>query len=298
MTSLVTELQREALDRSVRAADLLRKALVVARKLRIKEIQTWLKSELNGYSNVEEIPEYRSVHGEIKAFNPYNGIWMPIAFPESMADLHRSLTRRKCGQSVAELEDLLKTKSGILTMPFSSEVTARLINMMPIKDFQPVLVVSGAKLRGILDASRTTVLEWALQLEEQGITGEGFSFSKDERTTASGVVFNIGSMSHSQIQGATSRSTQMSRDSEINVDAVRSLAEELKSSLSKLNLESVKREELNQEIATLKAQTGSPKPKSAILRESLLSIRKILEGAAGSAFATEILSKLGTLVEG
>ena len=82
MTSLVTELQREALDRSVPAADLLRKALVAARKLKIEGIQSWLKSELNGYSNSEEIPEYRSVHGEIKALNPYNGLWMPIMFPD------------------------------------------------------------------------------------------------------------------------------------------------------------------------------------------------------------------------
>ena len=218
MTSLVTELQREALDKSVEVADLLRKALVVARKLRIEEIQTWLKSELNGYSNVEEIPEYRSVHGEVKAFNPYNGMWMPIVFAESTADLHRSLISRKCAQSVAELEDLLEDKSGMLIMPYPSGVTARLTNALDL-DSPPVLIISGAKLRGILDATRTTVLEWALQLEEQGITGEGFSFSKEEQTAASGVVFNIGSMSHSQIQGGTSRSTQMFRVSEIDIDA-------------------------------------------------------------------------------
>ena len=76
--SLVTEVQREALDRSVPAVDLLRKAFVAARKLKIEGIQSWLKSELNGYSNSEEIPEYRAVHGEIKAFNPYNGMWVPI----------------------------------------------------------------------------------------------------------------------------------------------------------------------------------------------------------------------------
>ena len=294
MTSLVTELQREALDKSVEVADLLRKALVVARKLRIEEIQTWLKSELNGYSNVEEIPEYRSVHGEVKAFNPYNGMWMPIVFAESTADLHRSLISRKCAQSVAELEDLLEDKSGMLIMPYPSGVTARLTNALDL-DSPPVLIISGAKLRGILDATRTTVLEWALQLEEQGITGEGFSFSKEEQTAASGVVFNIGSMSHSQIQGGTSRSTQMFRVSEIDIDAVRSLAKELESLLSNLNLGGTEREELNQEIATLKAQIGSPKPKSAILRESLLSIRKILEGATGSALATGILSRLDAL---
>ena len=295
MTSLVAELQREALDKSVRTADLLRKALVVARKLKIEDIQPWVKSELNGYSEHQEIPEYRSVHGEIKAFNPYNGMWLPIMFPESAANLHRSLTSRKCAQSVAEIEDLLENKSGMLIMPYPSEMTARLTNAIDL-DSPPVLLVSGAKLRGILDATRTSILDWALQLEEQGITGEGFPFSKEEQTAASAVVFNIGSMSHSQVQGGTSRSTQVSQVSEIDVDAVRSVVKELDSSVSKLNLGGMEREELNQEIATLEAQLGSPKPKAAILRESLLSIRNILEGATGSALASGILTRLGTLL--
>ena len=143
VTSLVTELQREALDRSVPAADLLRKALVAARKLKIEGIQSWLKSELNGYSNSEEIPEYRSVHGEIKALNPYNGLWMPIMFPESMAKVYRSLSNRKCGQSVAELEDLLTTEFDTLTMPYAFELTARLTKLIDL-DSPPVLVVSAA----------------------------------------------------------------------------------------------------------------------------------------------------------
>ena len=295
MTSLVTELQREALDRSVPAADLLRKALVAARKLKIEGIQSWLKSELNGYSNSEEIPEYRSVHGEIKALNPYNGLWMPIMFPESMAKVYRSLSNRKCGQSVAELEDLLTTEFDTLTMPYAFELTARLTKLIDL-DSPPVLVVSAAKMRAILDATRTAVLEWALQLEEQGVTDEGFLFSKEDQTAAAGVVFNIGSMSNSQIQGGTSGSTQAFEVSEIDLDEMRSLVKDIHASVSSLNLGPPERDELTQEIATLKAQLGSPKPKSAILRESSRSVRNILEGATGSALATGILIRLGTLI--
>ena len=295
MTSLVNQLQREALEQSVRTSDLLRKALVAARKLKIQDIQPWLKSELNGYTNSEEIPEYRSVHGEIKTFNPYNGLWMPIMFSESLASLHRSLINRKCGQSVAELEDLLASASGMLTMPYPTKVSARITNAIDL-DSPPVLVVSAAKLRGILDTTRTAVLEWALQLEEQGVTGDGFTFSEEEQTAATGVVFNIGSMSHSQIQGGTSQSTQTLQHSEIDLDAMRSLVDELHSSLSNLNLPPDEHEEIRHEVATLEAQLGSPKPKSAIIRESCRSIRNILEGASASALATGILTRLGTLL--
>ena len=218
-----------------------------------------------------------------------------MMFAESMGDIHRTLTNRMCGQSVAELEDLLKNRSGMLIMPYPSEMAARLTNAIDL-DSPPVLVISAAKLGGILDSTRTAVLEWALELEEQGVTGEGFSFSKKEQTAAAGVVFNIGSMSHSQIQGATTGSTQTFELSEIDHDAVRSLISELHAALPKLRLGGAEHEELTHEIETLKAQLGSPKPKSAILRESLRSIRNVLEGAATGALTSEILTRFGTVL--
>ena len=295
MTSLVNELQREALDRSVRTADLLRKALVVARKLGREDIQPWLNSELNGYLDTADIPQYRSVIGEIKSYNPYNGIWMPIMFPESLAELHRSLTNRKCAQAVSELEDLLTSERDLLTMPYSAQVSARLTKMIDVVS-PPVMVISASKLRGILDTTRTTVLEWALQLEEQGVTGEGFSFSNEEHTAARSVVFNIGSMSHSQIQGGTIGSTQVFEHSEDELHDIRELIKELNASVSKLGLERDIIEELRRDIATLEAQLDSPKPKLTIIHESFRSIRNIVEGAAGSAVTTGMLSRLGSLL--
>ncbi|EFU43921.1 hypothetical protein PVOR_01910 [Paenibacillus vortex V453] len=55
MTSLVVELQRDALDSKVSIADLIKKAYVVARKLNIPDFQNWLQNEMNrvhwrGYS--------------------------------------------------------------------------------------------------------------------------------------------------------------------------------------------------------------------------------------------------------
>ena len=48
MDSLVLELQRECLAPGVSVTDLLRKALVVARKLGVKDLQSWIENELNG----------------------------------------------------------------------------------------------------------------------------------------------------------------------------------------------------------------------------------------------------------
>ncbi len=57
MKPIVLELQKDSLDQNVRVPDLLRKALVVAKKLKITEFEKWINNELNGYSESDEIPK-------------------------------------------------------------------------------------------------------------------------------------------------------------------------------------------------------------------------------------------------
>ena len=64
MGGIVIELQRDALDDKITIESLIRKAYFVAKKLKLKEFEEWLNQEQNGYKR--NIPEYRSVGGEIK----------------------------------------------------------------------------------------------------------------------------------------------------------------------------------------------------------------------------------------
>lgn len=113
MLGLVLELRRDAIDRSTSVADLLRKALVVARKLALDEFARWIDLELNGYGEdyVGGMPPHRVQSGETRAWNPYHG-WLPIFFPEEAAELAERLRRRPCGQSIAELESLISSQTG------------------------------------------------------------------------------------------------------------------------------------------------------------------------------------------
>ncbi len=81
VTSIVLELQRDALNREVPISDLLRKAFVVAKKLKITEFENWVTHELNGYENAEDIPKYRQVNGKVQVWNLYHG-WQPVIFQD------------------------------------------------------------------------------------------------------------------------------------------------------------------------------------------------------------------------
>lgn len=78
MAKIVIELQHEALKSNFDIMNLLRKAYLVARKLKLQEFEDWINNELNGYKDLEKIPDYRLLRGEIKAWNPYRGYLMGL----------------------------------------------------------------------------------------------------------------------------------------------------------------------------------------------------------------------------
>ena len=67
MKSLVLELQREAMNPNSSMSDVLRKAMVVATKLKVQDLKAWVETELKGYIKDQEIPSYRKVNGTLKA---------------------------------------------------------------------------------------------------------------------------------------------------------------------------------------------------------------------------------------
>lgn len=285
MTSLVLELQRDSLDNSVSTSTLLRKALVVAKKLKISDIEHWINSELNGYEPETEAPSYRTIHGQIKVFNPYNG-WIPLHF--SNPDQAEALSQRVIKQSIVELENIVNSSSGgscYIRYPKSIEI--HLMKSMEIA-FEPALMVSATRVRGMVDRVRNIILDWSLKLEENGVLGEGMTFTSNEKEKAESVVNNyniknvIGSMNDSQIQQDSDNSNQAYTKS-IDLNQVRKIIDEIVNRAKDLKLNGEAEIELKTEIECISSQLNSPKPKIEVIKECLKSVRTIVEGASGSA---------------
>lgn len=293
MNSLVLELQKDALDKNTRVSDLLRKAFVVSKKLSIIKIEEWLENELNGYPSNSNIPDYRTVHGQIKVWNPYQG-WQPLNFSDP--EEAEILAKRKINQSIGELDSIIENnKDGELQVPFTQNIINSLMKSMEIP-LHPVLFISYSEVIKILNVVRNTVLHWSLQLEKEGILGEGMSFSKKEKQIADKVTYQItnyiGSMQNSQLQQDSSGAIQKLNIG-INIDDLLAFITELNKSIDKLDLEENEKQKLITGIGTIENQANSPKPKQKIIFESLKTLRTILEGVTGNIIAAGLLSKLG-----
>jgi len=182
MAGLVLELQKDAMDSSINLSDLLRKALVVAKKLDVRELQEWAKCELYGYKDINETPAYREVVGVIKGYDPNIG-WTPaVIMDEKIAN---TLRKRKVRESIGNLESLVQkqSKDGYLLVKFAPGIEKILMESGSYEAI-PGLFVGVNAVEGIFDTIRNMVLEWALKLEEEGILGEGLSFSPKEKEKA------------------------------------------------------------------------------------------------------------------
>lgn len=256
MAGLVLELQKDAMDSSIKLSDLLRKALVVAKKLGVREFQEWVESELNGYDDMDKIPTYREVTGMIKCYDPNVG-WIPaVVLDEKMAN---ALLKRKMKQSIGDLESLLgMTSSGFVLMQYPPEVENILMRIGSY-EAKPGLFVGANIVHGILDKVRNAVLEWALKLEEEGILGEGLSFSAQEKDKAQANP-NINIQNFQGILGNVSNSS-ISQDVRMSIQTgdFKSLAEILEA--KGISTEDIK--ELKKAIAT------DPIPQSGTLGEKV-----------------------------
>lgn len=279
MAALVHELVNMASDPSVSVADLLRRAMVAASRLDLVEVTTWLTDELNGYEN-REVPPYRRLRAEVMCKNPYHGL-IPLLLPPGTVEV---LSESPVGQSVPELEALLGG-SGTCISRFPYEIERQLMQDMEVA-LQPFLVISEIKLKGIIETVRSRVLAWSLHLERQGIIGEGMTFTSREKEMSkeSNTQYNI-TAHGGQIQIASNGSSQTMQTTAIDQQSLSRLIEGLSTAIAKTGASGEHIDELRAEIATLRAQQESPKPKGGVIREAAKSIKAILEGAGANVLA-------------
>jgi len=109
-------------------------------------------------------------------------------------------------------------------------------------------------------------------------------------------IINVHHMEGSQIQQGTVSSSQSGTFITENKKDFDEFLNVLKDKLSDLNLGDDDKDEIDSDIATLEAQLNSSRPKSSILKESLLSIQRILEGAGGALVAQQLLPYIPPLL--
>jgi len=179
---IVLQLQALAMDEATAVPELLRRALVIAVKLGLDDVETWIKHELHGYQGVPQVPPYRKLQSRLQGWDREIG-WVPVH--TANPDKQKLLETVPVAQSVDQLVNLLAQDKDTFEMPYSAHQRAALKEHFGIRSpIELFRIVSRSQFAGILGEVRTRILSWTLELERQGILGEEFSFSTVERQKA------------------------------------------------------------------------------------------------------------------
>lgn len=178
MNGIIIELEKEALDEQISVESLLRKAYLVARKLNLSEFEEWINNEQNGYKG--EVPNYRMIKGEYRAWNPYRG-WIPVILTPQMEKIMLSIPVR---ESVSVLSEIYVSRNNGVQFSLNAELNDLLNKSTNGFDTKYSFNSSKSEIYRILSTIRNKILEWAIILEENGIIGEGITFTDAEKKKA------------------------------------------------------------------------------------------------------------------
>mgnify|MGYP005760974185 CR=1 FL=1 len=186
MSSIVLDLQAELVSSECDILSALRKAHIIATKLKLVDFDGWIQKELNGYDLQEDIPEYRKVKCTLRALNPYRG-WIPTVIQND--ELEDSICNRYVPNAISSLLDIYIQKSdngATMTLPGEQVVALNKISKNLTQSYFKLFIDNSA-IKAIIEHVKDTLLQWTLKLEEEGITGEGLKFSEKEKAIAKAI---------------------------------------------------------------------------------------------------------------
>ena len=275
MPGLVEQIQREASDNSVSVTQLLRHVKMASSKLKLPAVEGWVEHELRGYPNEHKVPRYRVLGGTPMAHSVFHG-WrmMALGSDEQVNKMFQLLLFDK---PITEVESVAKSKPPILiTYP-------EYLERMTVPNMSGVdriaAQVDSSKFFGILDGVRDRALDWALELENAGVTGAGMSFTLSEREAAQSVT-NI-------FTGDNARQNNHSTDNSTNTVVRGNLFGDLKASINAEVADELERQQLVAAVEEMEASRGTGRFAAAYGRFISLAanhmqlVQPFLEGLTG-----------------
>lgn len=294
MASIVLELQEEVLSPNCDIVTVLRKAHLIAVKLKLSDFDQWIQYELNGYPNKESCPEYRKVRGTLKYLNQFYG-WSPIIIQNN--EIEKIICERKMSNSISEIVSLSDSSENDLIAELSGEESAFLdkhCNMLIPQKY--ALHISSTAVKDIEEKVKNAILEWTLKLEEEGIVGENMMFTEKEKDCATNIPQTV-----NNYYGPTSVINSSSGNAQIvsgngntvsfTYDKVKDIVDEVEKSINASNLSKYDTETVIELLSDIKSKIKEEKS-PAILKAALIGLKDFLINVGASVAAGIIQAKI------
>jgi len=176
------------------------KAKWLASKLERDDIAGWLQAEQDGYPSCQAVPEYRKI---ATTFAYHTNGLIPAGYVRLMSGVQDLPV---CGLEfpfpvaspiATVLTWIEHDAQGIFYPIEAGSEGSRIIHRtfqfdsMHANQITFLMHLSCSQIKAIPERIKDKVLDWALTLERAGVTGEGMTFSPEDKRIAHSVVFNV-----------------------------------------------------------------------------------------------------------
>lgn len=201
--SLLDEIIDGAADDSVSTSNLLRKVQIVAHRVGSAELTSWVRNELNGYEDTSALPNYRKVLTTPVLGNwsgPFGSSASLSVSPAGVPDEHRErLFSTDLNQPIVELEQLAASEQdpGVGWDPYFVGLYNEWISEGRVPHIESMGLISARQIltrgtiRGVIETSRNTALEFALDLQESAPSAGEAGGPKIQDPSVASTVYNV-----------------------------------------------------------------------------------------------------------
>jgi hypothetical protein len=292
--SVVLEIQRDLASHDISISKILSKAYLLARKLQIEPFANWLSSEISGYQDSpnESIPKYRLISVRPRYKNPYNG-WQKVVFEDP--DEKKYYEVGILNQPISELELAIGGSGEKLYYypePLSTCLSRKLSRDLGVNAlFEVAGIFSSSNLQVPITAVRKMLMDWTLNLEKNGILGEGMTFSRAEVEKAMPITQNIYAENIGVIgEVSNNRSVRISSGNTPDRKIISDATDKIEKSLIALPTEI--QADVISALTEIRKRDFDPQ----ISREKFSFIKRLMEGASGNLTAEAIIAMIAKIV--
>lgn len=169
--ALLQDIVSAATQEDCDVPSLLRKALVLASRLRNEELKAWVNHELNGYSDASLVPEYRRTDVISYGFftDRYVGqatLQVPVTvLPKEFREKYRRVVLQYPISALVDLLARSKKEETEITFPWPSVARQYAQKVSPLQCISAWRELNPSFVAGVIDTVKTRILLMSLDLE-------------------------------------------------------------------------------------------------------------------------------------
>lgn len=295
MGSLIIDLQKDIFENKD-ILSILHKAYSISKELELHDFSNWINSEINGYSNVKNIPDYRYIEYELLYDTDY-GRKIKLTNESIIKNILNNLPK-ECRKEfikhpvklpLPEIIHICEKKPDTINFFINDSCGDKIKNNIPnaIKIYK---VSQLYQFESIIDYVKHELTEWTSELKKNNILGESYIFTQEEVENAKTINNIIFSNSSIQV-GNNIQINNFSYKNEIKVNL-----NSVKKILVENEIDKEAHDEINKKLTIIEEELEKEKPDIGMMNNTCIYLLEFVSQVLSGVVSTLLLNHFSSII--